>query len=102
MYITAHPVSYICELLEQFLRAFLNHLTGKNSIDYVLIVAARDDASKLYLTVVHVLDKILIRNRENVVAVNKCGHRELRLLHICHLDVCTSEELDAVFDLATL
>jgi len=68
----------------------------------VLIITARDDACKLYLAIGHVFGKILIGNCKNVVAVNKCGHRELRFLHIGHLNVCTPEELDAVFDLATL
>ena len=89
-------------LFEQFLNAFLNHFTGKDAIDNVLIVATRDDACQLNLTIVHVLSKILVGNCENVVAVNKCRHRELRFLHIGHLNVCTSEELDAVFDFATL
>ena len=100
--ITLLVFEQVGELLEQFFRAFLNHLTGKNAINNVLIVAARDDACKLYLAIGHVLSKILIRNCENIVAVNKCGHRELRFLHIGHFDVCTSEELDAVFDFATL
>ena len=58
------------DLLEQFLSAFLDHLTGKNAIDNVLIIATRDEACKLYLAIGHVFGKILIGNSKNVVAVN--------------------------------